>query len=1267
VYVADSQNHRIQKFTAAGEFIIQWGSFGTGEGEFDWPLGIMTDPNNFVYVTEKNNHRVQKFNLDGTFVTQWGTYGSEDGNFNSPNGIAADGSGSVYVADLKNDRIQKFSDTGVFAARWGRGFSDGEFNSPEGIAADTDGFIYVADTENHRIQKFDPNGEFVGKWGAKGTGDGEFMRPNPITVGYDGFLYVADTGNDRIQKFDKNGEFILKWGGFGTGEGNFNLPYGIAADEAGFIYIADMGNHRIQKFDGSGTFIRQWGSKGISGGEFKSPYDIAAGSDAVYVADTGNNRIQKFDKDGKFLAAWGKEGSENGEFDLPYGIAVDSSEAVYVSDSGNHRIQKFTPEGEFIVLWGEEGNYPGQLKYPGGCAVSQDGEFFYVTDTHNHRILLFKKETASRLNQKALIVAGGGPYPGNHLWDATRMNANFAYRTLSYQGFTKENIFYLSFDTALDLDNNGKADDVDGEPAKEDIREALREWAADADSLVVYLVDHGGDNSFLVSGGEPLYISAADLDNCLDRFPNQVILIYDACKSGSFVSPLTASADKDRIVITSTSSHEDAYFLNQGTLSFSNFFWTSVFKGEDIRKSFKRAEKAIGNLTNLQHPLPDAGDLPKIHIGKGTLIPNDLPEIGRMPDIEISGINTARLYTPKVTDDDGIARVWAVIIPPDYTGGSSDSIVLEMPFVNLMPAGESRYEGVYEQFHIEGIWQIAFYAKDRRGNTAGPEMSRVFVSNPLKRRAVIVGGYSPSDEVQAAIGRSTNLAYNALRTQGYSDEDIYFMGNDPSLAGWDEPATIENLKQILKNEAVQKTTQDMVLYLAGSGKPEKFYLSDTEKLLAANLDKWLDNMQENIPGMITVICDGVYSHTYLPLLAPNEGKKRILISGGDTLSFSAPFWNHIRNGVNVRDGFLDSASDRNAQLEDTGNGIGNEPSDGQAAMNYTIGIGIKFLPHVSDGELCQPESADAYEPDGNSDQAAVIVINDEMSQCHNFHEPGDEDWIKFYGFSGKFYTVETGSPDINCNPVIELFDSEGNPLVFHDTPLNPTADEILDWECPADGIYYIRISHADPDAFGENTGYYLKLYELTAPFSGYIKGVLTDANSGAPIAEALIKTNAGKTAAITGAAGGYLIIHEPGTFAMTVEASGYKAISYPGVTVSEGGITVMDFALEPLFLYHSADYNPPDYKISLGELMDMIALYRAGDYHCDPDSGDGYAPGIGDQSCPPHHTDYDPPDWYISSQELLRLIEFYNTGGYHPAPGEADGFAPGKGSGRFEN
>ena len=282
--------------TTGGVFITKWGTLGSTDGKLNNPNGVAVDSTGNVYVADSNNNRIQKFNSSGVFITKWGTLGSTDGKFNNPRGVAVDSTGNVYVADSNNNRIQKFNSSGVFITKWGTsGSTDGKFDYPKGVAVDSTGNVYVADVLNYRIQKFSSSGVFITKWGTYGSGDGQFKDPKGVAIDSAGNVYVADTSNSRIQKFNSSGGFITKWGTYGSGGGKFNNPNGLAVDGFGNVYVADSGNNRIQKFSSSGVFIEKWGEYGSGDGQLYSPAGIAVDiAGKVYVADTNNNRIQLF-------------------------------------------------------------------------------------------------------------------------------------------------------------------------------------------------------------------------------------------------------------------------------------------------------------------------------------------------------------------------------------------------------------------------------------------------------------------------------------------------------------------------------------------------------------------------------------------------------------------------------------------------------------------------------------------------------------------------------------------------------------------------------------------------------------------------------------------------------------------------------------------------------------------------------------------------------------------------------------------------------------
>jgi DNA-binding beta-propeller fold protein YncE len=242
IYVSDTRNNRIRKYTGQGVPVTKWGGPGSGPGSFDYPQGLAIDGSNNLYVADCHNNRIQKFTLDGTFVTQWGELGSVPGKFYRAYNVAVDKAGNVYVADNGNHRVQKFTGDGAFLKEFGTlGSGAGQLQNPQGVAVDGNGNVYVGDGGNGRIEKFSADGASLPGWDCDANHD--------VAVDARGKVYVVDAGRDCIKVFSSDGTYLTEWGSKGAGPGQFDFAGRVAVDAAGSrVLVADANNDRVQLF-----------------------------------------------------------------------------------------------------------------------------------------------------------------------------------------------------------------------------------------------------------------------------------------------------------------------------------------------------------------------------------------------------------------------------------------------------------------------------------------------------------------------------------------------------------------------------------------------------------------------------------------------------------------------------------------------------------------------------------------------------------------------------------------------------------------------------------------------------------------------------------------------------------------------------------------------------------------------------------------------------------------------------------------------------------
>ena len=274
-------------------------------GNLSDPQGIDVDASGqHIYVADTGNGRIKKYSRDGSLLLSWGEPGEEDHQFfRPPSDVAVDQAGNVWVAVPAYDPkpppttyVKKFDASGLFLLKVDLGNS--VFTQSLSLDANGDMFGVLPKADGERLLRLDLQGnvlfqEFISSFTPVGFTPNDFRAINSfsnttaITNGQQGvFLFNIDNLNLAPS-------FIGRFGSQGSGPGEFNDPQGLDFGTTGFLFVVDAGNNRMQVFDdvvnnpNNPTFITQWGlpspAQDVAVDSQGSIYVIAGGQVHKYV------------------------------------------------------------------------------------------------------------------------------------------------------------------------------------------------------------------------------------------------------------------------------------------------------------------------------------------------------------------------------------------------------------------------------------------------------------------------------------------------------------------------------------------------------------------------------------------------------------------------------------------------------------------------------------------------------------------------------------------------------------------------------------------------------------------------------------------------------------------------------------------------------------------------------------------------------------------------------------------------------------------------
>jgi sugar lactone lactonase YvrE/DNA-directed RNA polymerase subunit RPC12/RpoP len=255
---------------------------------------------------------------------QFGSKGSGAGQFDDSRSIAVDKDGNIYVADYQDGRVQKFDAAGKFQLLINVPEDKNGNNIIRGLAVDFQGTLYVS--RGGDILKFS-----AADGSPQKTIAGHFPDTyyDALVVDAANVLYAmhSSAAQDDLLKLDVNGKLLARYKKIVSSVNKKDPAINLApiVDGAGNIYLVSTIGDQVYLFDKTGKFTNRFGDSGNQPGQLDHPGPGAIdGQNRLYIYNSG--RIDRFSTGGRYLDSQSIGYSQG----VPMGMAIDLNGDVYV-------------------------------------------------------------------------------------------------------------------------------------------------------------------------------------------------------------------------------------------------------------------------------------------------------------------------------------------------------------------------------------------------------------------------------------------------------------------------------------------------------------------------------------------------------------------------------------------------------------------------------------------------------------------------------------------------------------------------------------------------------------------------------------------------------------------------------------------------------------------------------------------------------------------------------------------------------------------------